>query len=117
MRAGLVKFIAGAAALILAGGAALLPVLVPPRTDGLAVPAGQTAPFDGTLYVSVQGEGVAFPGSYAVPYGTTYGELLLWPVLRANRRIRRKLLCAWGRMPYSDGTAFGGCISSSDGDR
>ena len=55
MRAGLVKFIAGAAALILAGGAALLPVLVPPRTDGLAVPAGQTAPFDGTLYVSVQG--------------------------------------------------------------
>ena len=75
MRAGLVKFIAGAAALILAGGAALLPALVPPRTDGLAVPAGQTAPFDGTLYVSVQGEGVAFPGSYAVPYGTTYGEL------------------------------------------
>lgn len=75
MRARLIKCIVGAAAVAIACAAALLPAPVSPRTEGLAVPVGQEAPYGGEICVLIRGDGVAFPGSYALPYGTTYGEL------------------------------------------
>ncbi len=75
MRAALVKFCAAAAAVAICAAVALLPALSPPRQEGFASPVRQSAPFDGYLYAVVQGEGVAFPGSYRIARGTTYGEL------------------------------------------
>lgn len=75
MRAALVKFCAAAAAVAVCVAVALLPALAPPKQEGLLTPVRQSAPFDGYFYAIVQGEGVAFPGSYRIPHGTTYGEL------------------------------------------
>lgn len=75
MRAALVKCCAAAVAVVLCTAVALLPAIAPPKQEGLFTLVRQSAPFDGYLYAIVQGEGVAFPGSYCIPHGTTYGEL------------------------------------------
>ena len=45
------------------------------QAGGVVYARAAVRPFDGYLYAIVQGEGVAFPGSYRIPHGTTYGEL------------------------------------------
>lgn len=67
-------FLLCAAALIAA--AAVLPFLAPPlRGEGMVYDVNEQIGYDGTIAVVVRGESVRRPGTYRVPYDSTYADV------------------------------------------